>query len=59
MIWATMVAILTIHQVKCSSYAQDYDGYEEDYADYQEYAGDYGQEDKLYYNYAQRQESKK
>ncbi|KAL3904644.1 MAG: hypothetical protein SGILL_009988, partial [Bacillariaceae sp.] len=62
MIWAIIVAVLTIHQVKCSSYAQGYDGgggeYEEDYADYQDYAGEYGQDDSLYYDYAQRQESK-
>jgi hypothetical protein len=29
-----------------------------DYADYQDYAGDYGQQDNLYYDYAQRQDSK-
>ena len=60
LIWATMMAVLTIHRVKCSSYAQGYDGgYEEDYADYQDYAGEYGQDDNLYYNYAERQDAKK
>ena len=55
-----MMAVLTIHRVKCSSYAQGYDGgYEEDYADYQDYAGEYGQDDNLYYNYAERQDAKK
>jgi hypothetical protein len=43
--------------VSFSEYSQ-YGG-EDDYADYQDYAsGDYGQEDNLYYDYAQRQEAK-
>jgi hypothetical protein len=29
-----------------------------DYGDYQDYAGDYGQQDSLYHDYAQRQETK-
>jgi hypothetical protein len=54
---ATFVAMLFMAASSQSSYAQD--GYDNDYADYQDYAGDYGQEDNLYYDYAQRQESKK
>jgi hypothetical protein len=47
--------LLTTNSASSQSYAQD--GYD-DYADYQDYAGEYGQDDKLYYDYAQRQESK-
>mmetsp|Transcript_23548 Transcript_23548/g.38374 ORF Transcript_23548/g.38374 Transcript_23548/m.38374 type:complete len:260 (+) Transcript_23548:183-962(+) len=57
MIVAIILAVSS--SVMSSSYAQD--GYD-DYEDYQDYAGDYygeqEQQDNLYYNYAQRQESK-
>jgi hypothetical protein len=47
--------LLTNNFASSQSHAQDeYD----DYADYQDYAGEYGQDDNLYYDYAQRQESK-
>lgn len=39
-----------------SSWAQtDYDNY----PDYEDYAGDYGEQDNLYYDYAQREQMKK
>lgn len=51
--------VLLLQQTTSQSYAQDQGGYEDDYyGDYQDYAGDYGQEDNLYYDYAQRQEAK-
>jgi hypothetical protein len=53
--WAMAMLLLTKNSASSQSYAQD--GYD-DYADYQDYAGEYGQDDNLYYDYAQRQESK-
>jgi hypothetical protein len=56
-VYSILVIGLTSSIVTSLSSAQGYA--EDEYADYQDYAGEYGQEDNLYYDYAQRQQSKK
>ena len=46
--------------VMLSSLAAAQGGYDDyaDYQEYQDYNGDYGQQDNLYHDYAERQQSK-
>jgi hypothetical protein len=53
-------AAMSLLLLSCSlAQSYDYENDNADYQDYQEYAGDYQQEDKLYANYAERQQTKK